>query len=143
MANDISSGLPSGYEFGYDQITSPVTISASSTPGTTVISCAAHWFDGGSVLLHFFMPDVEIGSADISLFRLFEGSTNLGRVNDSRAGSGAPQFGGVTGFIRFTPTAGFHTYTITGQRGTNNAVIDCGVGGSDNYIAAFARFTKV
>lgn len=130
-------GLSPGYEFGYDQITAPVTVSAVTVAGTTVISCAAHTFDGGPVIATFFAP--MLGSGDVILIRLFEGATNLGRLYETHIGD---NIGGVTGILRFTPTAGSHTYTVTAQRSAANGTVYAGVPVGDDLVPAFIRFTK-
>jgi hypothetical protein len=43
--------FPPGHEFGYDQITSTVNVVGTTQgAGTTIITCAAHVFDGGPVM---------------------------------------------------------------------------------------------
>lgn len=135
--------FPPGYEIGYDQITAPVTVSsATESAGTTVISCAAHTFDGAAVVLEIFAPNIVIGSADLVSFLVFEGATEIGRISDNRTATTSGG-GGTIGKYRFTPTAGSHTYTITAVRGTNNGTVSAGAGGTATYLPAFARFTKV
>ncbi len=138
--------FPPGFEFGYDPITSPVSVSSTTeATGTTIITCAAHTFDGAPVLATFFAP---YGGTDglnghQMIINLFEGATNLGRITniETIAGSSTNPF---IAMFRFTPTAASHTYTVTGfitAGGPGN--VGCGAGGSGTNVPAFIRFTKV
>ncbi len=140
-----SSGGTQGTEIGYDQITSPVTVSsATEASGTTVITCAAHTFDGSPVMAHFFSPEVAPGTGDLIVVCLFESTTEIGRIADVRAGSGvAAQQQVVNGWLRFTPSAGSHTYLVKAIRGGANGVVSAGAGGTGAEVPAFIRFTKV
>ncbi len=132
----LGSGLP-GYEIGYDQITGNVTVSsATEATGTTIITCAAHVFDGSPVIAEFFCAVISPGSGDFVLVSLFEGSTQIARF--CRVASTDPGMGKV----RFTPSAASHTYTVTGFRSTNNGTINAGAAGTAVYPPTFIRFTK-
>ena len=137
-----------GFEIGYDQITSGVSIvsTAEATP-TTVITCAAHTFDGAAVMLEFFAPSAvtpQVAGADL-VINLWEGASNLGRLVELQTDSATnTQLVGVVGRFRFTPTAASHTYLIqawvTSTTGSPN--IGAGAGGVGVFVPAFARFTK-
>lgn len=135
--------LPPGYEIGYDQITSPVSVNSSTeaTP-TTIITCASHTFDGAAVMLEFFCPYAmpATGATSQLLVNLFESTTNLGRIAAITDGVNAQT---LIGRIRFTPSAAAHTYLIAGWQGGGTATVGAGAGGSAAYAPAFARFTKV
>lgn len=153
VASSSSAGvwaLPPGYEFGYDQITAPVNIASTTeaTP-TTVISCAAHVFDGAAVLCTVFFPYVETGTAASNnvFVSLWEGATDLGRFGVvGPASTTLQELLPFVGFYRFTPTAASHTYTITAYAnsttGTPQVGADTG-GAGGHYQPGFARFTKV
>jgi hypothetical protein len=141
--------FPPAYEFGYDQITSPVTIaSTTESSGTTVISCAPHTFDGALVLAEFFSPyyfDGTIGGETAQVC-LFESTTEIGQlVFVYQQGTTAYGFP-IIGKLRFTPTVGSHTYTVTASKassGGTSPAISCGVGGVATLVPAYIRFTKV
>jgi hypothetical protein len=144
-----SAATSPGFEIGYDQITASVTVaSTTEATGTTIISAAAHTFDGALVLAHFFAPLGQVntivgGTMTVSLF---EGATQIARFGAvvQPAGGGANIDNPFTGFIRFTPTAASHTYTVTAfNGGGGTGIIGAGVGGTGAYTAAFLRFTKV
>lgn len=135
-----SYSSPPGHEIGYDQITVSVTVSsATEATGTTVISAAAHTFDGGAVIASFFSPAIAAGAADVVIVCLFESSTEIGRFGGPQGGS----TGALFGEIRFTPSAGAHTYTVTAFRISANGTIFSGAFGAGVYSPTFVRFTKV
>jgi hypothetical protein len=141
------AGHPPGYEIGYDQITAIVNVTATvEASGTPVIACAPHAFDGSPVLAEFFAPVGTAANAAGSylVLCLFEGSTEIGRLLTASAGTvnsgiNAP----LSGKLRFTPTVGNHTYTVTGYQVNGNGAVYAGLGGIGLYVPAFIRFTKV
>ncbi len=147
--NSGSSGTPPGFQFGYDQITAPVNVvSTTEATGTTVITCAPHTFDGAPVLAHFFAPEATLPStaANTLACSLFEGATQLGRLTWSASNLSAEQINmPLSGFLRFTPTVGSHTYTVTCFVSATNGTpqVNAGVGGTATFVPAFIRFTKV
>lgn len=136
---------PPGFQFGYDQITAPVTIvSTTESAGTVIIACGAHTFDGGAVICQFFAPDSPTGSAGSFIVSLFEASAQLGRLYNYASNIVGTVQIGLNGWFRFTPSAGSHTYTITASASQANVnLITAGVGGTGAYVPAFVRFTKV
>lgn len=137
-------GFTSGYEIGYDQITAASTSITSTTEatGTTVITCAAHTFDGAAVMVEFFGL-VEPSSTSGIIVSLFESSTQISRIAELLPGAISPGYT-LTGRFRFTPTAGSHTYTVTAfHQGASNGSIVAGSGGTGGDPPCFVRFTKV
>lgn len=131
-----------GYEIGYDQVTSPVTVtSTTEASGTTVISCAAHTFDGSPVIAEFFCPGAGFNASDTTV-SLFEGSTQIARLVYGTTTTGIV-YTAFVGKIRFTPTAGSHTYTVTAFRSSANNSLSCGVSGTGAMPPMYIRFTKV
>jgi hypothetical protein len=129
-------------EVGYDQITSPVTVtSTTESAGTTVIACAAHTFSGGRILCEFFCPRVVyVGATDSLTICLFEGSTEITRLTEGKAAA-LNQINGI-GKFRFTPTAGSHTYTVTAFGNVTGSAVSAGNGGTNGDPPAFIRFTN-
>ena len=121
--NAATTGSP-GYEIGYDQITSNVSVTAIvEAAGNTAISCAAHTFDGSPVIAHLFVQ-IQNGTGGTTIVSLFEGATQISRLVSVYAGTGVGSTGyQVSGFLRFTPTAGSHTYTVTAYRVTTDSKI--------------------
>lgn len=140
-----ASALP-GYEIGYDQITSPVAVtSGTEATGTTILTATAHTFDGAPVMVEFFSPATYADSTTLTI-SLFEGATQiarLGRVQQDP--TDGPDFSrAFVGRLRFTPSAGAHTYKVTGHRaGAEDCGVAAGAGGAATDPPAFLRFTKV
>ena len=137
-----------GYEIGYDQITSSVNIaSTTESAGTTIITCAAHTFDGALVMVEFFSPFVTDSSvSSLTIVSLFESSTQISRLANTSASNAAQQSSvALTGRYRFTPSAGSHTYTVTAfaNSTTGTPAVGAGAGGTGAYPPCFVRFTKV
>lgn len=139
--------FPPAYEFGHDAQASTVNIaSTTEATGTTIIAGSAHTFDGGLVMAHFWAPSVYTGTAPSTyvIVSIFEGSTEIvafGAVYISTTVS----TGGVTsqgiqspyqGWLRFTPSAGSHTYKITAMASSLTGTPAVAGG-------CFLRFTKV
>lgn len=139
-----ATDLPGG-EIGYDQITNPVIFASTvEASGTTIIACSAHTFDGGAVLAKFSSPSVTPPSTAGGqvVFCLFDGATEIGRIAIV-TGDGAGGRYPCQGEVRFTPSAGSHTYTVTayttvGTGGSCNA----SSGGTGSLVPTFVRFTK-
>jgi hypothetical protein len=141
-------GLFPGYEFGYDQITANVPVSGgveTSAGATSVIAAAAHTFDGSLVVAKFSSYTITTFAAvgALVVLCLFEGATEIGRFGIVTSGAAA---GGASPFsqeVRFTPTAGSHTYTVYAFQVGGNGQIQAGVGGPGLAAPAFLRVTKV
>jgi hypothetical protein len=147
--HDTSWGYQPGQEIGYVQITASVNIvSTTEATGTTIITCAAHIFDGGPVLVEFFSGGITAPSPANSFLSvsLFEGGTQITELLSLRA---APLTGSsfvpCIGKYRFTPTAGSHTYTITAYTSstTGTPAVSSGAGGTATPNPTYVRFTKV
>lgn len=139
-----------GFEISYTQITSNAAITdTAEATATALISPGAITFDGSLVLAHFFCPQVTTdtaGAGDFVIVSLFEGSTQIGRLCDTRTVATASTYAGaLSGFLRFTPTAGSHTYKVTAfaTSATGSPQLTAGNGGTGGFVPAFIRFTKV
>ncbi len=144
--------FPPGYEIAYSEITSTVNVTATTDPGTTIISPGAITFDGTPVVLEFFTPEITLpnptSSTNFLVVNLTESSAVVAvlSVNLLVVGTAGQQIRtSICAKLRFTPSAGSHTYTITSKvnstTGTPNIVGGSGVSG--NRAPAFVRFTKV
>jgi len=137
-----------GFEVGYDQITASVNVvSTTEATGTTIISAAAHTFDGAAVLCHFFSPRIVTPTVagQAVVVSLFEGATQIGRIAELNTSAAASEFASISGYLRFTPTAASHTYTVTAfaNSTTGTPSVQAGLGGTGAEAACFVRFTKV
>lgn len=148
QSGGVTPSALAGYEIGYDQMTTTVSVASSTeATGTTLISCAAHTFDGAAVMcqIHGYLTAGSV--ATIVQCSLFESTTEIGKLNVwSLPAASTSNIITVTGWLRFTPTAGSHTYTLTAfannTTGTQ-AVFSGGAGGTGAVVPAFVRFTKV
>lgn len=143
---EMKAAMP-GSEIGYDQITSNVNIaSTTEASGTTIITCAAHVFDGAAAMATFFTPIVFDGTSAGStiVVSLFESSTQIGRLVSAYVAAGGIAVG-VSGMLRFTPSAASHTYAVTAYVSslTGTPSVTAGAGGTATYVPSFIRFTKV
>lgn len=148
--------FPPGHEFGYDQITGNVNIvSLTEATGTTIITCAAHTFDGAAVICDFFsgqvvLPAETVATTAVSVtFSLFEGATQITRLafalyEINQTVNNQMQIP-IFGSLRFTPTAASHTYTVTAICSSTNGtpVVVAGAGGTGTPPPTYVRFTKV
>lgn len=146
-AANLAASLP-GYEIGYDQITSNVNITGTTAAGaTTIITCAAHTFDGAAVLLTVYSPQLAVSttSGAFVTVALWEGSTEIGEIANFRSVSSTQQSFTLLAQYRFTPSAAAHTYLIKAFTGSTTGTPSFGAGsaGTAANVAAFARFTKV
>lgn len=138
-----------GFEIGYDQITAPVNIASTNEAApTTIIAGSSYTFDGAAVLATFWCPYLQYGTSGSQIVdvHLWEGGTELGRIaHISLAANDTQMAISVGGFLRFTPTAGAHTYSIKAHcnNTTGNPQVGAGAGGVGAYLPAFLRLTKV
>lgn len=153
VASSASAGswaYPPGFEIGYDQITSNVNVvSTSSAAPTALITCAAHTFDGGAVIVEAYSPRIGLdmnNANDIMAFQLTEGGTSLGVLGVIKSPQTAnQQLLFYYARWRFTPTAASHTYVLAAHVTSTAGApfFGAGAAGSLTDVPAFVRFTKV
>jgi hypothetical protein len=135
-------------ELGYSQITSAVTVTASSTDASpvTVIPALTVVCDGSPVLVEFFAPFWANNAAG--------GYLNIGITQDGTLKNrwatnyaGANTAAGQTLQLRTTPTAGVHTFAVTANVNGNPAAGSINAGtygaGSGTSPPAFLRVSKI
>lgn len=92
------------------------------TTPQTIITCAAYTFDG-----------------------VYEGATDLGAI--AQASTESQLGSALIGRLRFTPSAGNHTYLVKAPRsgfsGAPNGKIWAGTAEPGWHVPAYIRFTKV
>ena len=139
------SFLP-GTQLDYVEITSPVTISATTAAGAnTCITGNAVTYDGATrICVESFSPYVATGTSSQSSVTvvLFDGSSQVGILTFHGRGDGtrddvSPHFARRL----LTPSAGSHTYSIRAYRGTSNGSFNAGAGGDDAFLPAYIRVT--
>lgn len=140
--------LPAGFEIAYDQITAPVAI-VSTTEGTptTIIGGTAHTYEALPYLFSFYAPVITLPStvSGSSTVLLIQDGASIGRIwaanNEVVAVVGSA---GGWGTLRFTPSAGSHTFAIAAfvTATTGAPAVVAGAGGAAAYAPAFIRATK-
>jgi len=133
----------------YTEFTSNVTISASTEgTATTVVSAAAHTFDGTTLhKIEFYCVTVSSPATNGAgvYFGLFDGSTDLGQIGRYiQDTSGSQQWFGGVHLRRFmTPSAASHTYSIRAWcTGATGFVCRAGTGGSITDLPGYIRITS-
>lgn len=135
-----SSSGSAGTQIGYDAITGAVTVSSNSAVSpTTIITCAAHTFDGAAVFLDVLLASVATpASVNQVTISVFESTTSIARIGFLSAAGGATMTVPMRLGLRFTPTAGSHTYLITGFVATAGSATVSAAADAPSW----ARFTK-
>lgn len=137
---------PPGYEIGYDEVTTSVSVAMTTeSTSTTVVTCATHTFDGAAVMVEFFSPSVSPAQANTAFitFSLFEGATQIGRIGTVENAAVGALAVPVTLKRRFSPTAGTHTYSIKAYEAGGAGSVGAGAGGAGVSFPMYARFVKV
>lgn len=132
----IKWSLPPGYELAFAEVTSDVTITSSDLANpTTIVSLGAVTYTAVPIVITFYVPTVAWATTDQAvIFTLNDGTTELCRWGDVRGDANETWSGTLS--IRFTPSAGSHTYLVGGYRGgASNVVVSAGTGagGSGTY----------
>lgn len=148
VSGAVAWALPPGYEFDYAQITSPVSITATTEAGAnTVVTAGAVSYDGSTiVLVEFFCPySYTPAAANVDLtFYLYDGSGSIGYLCNHRSESTNRSNQGVYAARRLTPSNASHTYSIRAAlSAAGTGEVGAGAGGSGAVVPAFIRTTKV
>lgn len=140
--------FPPGFELTYDQIVAPVNIASTTeaTP-TAIIAGTSHVYENVPYLFHFFSPQVVDSSAagGQCVALLMQDAASIGRIAIWESITVTTQLQiAIVGELRFTPTAGAHTFGIaafaTSLTGTPS--VQAGAGGLTTTAPAFLRVTK-
>ena len=141
---------PPGFEIGYDPVATGNINVTGTTEGspTTLITCAAHTFDGAPVLAVFFTPGIRTPTSAVGfvVVGIYESGTIVDRLGSAVSTSvNTQQLWPVMMGMRFTPSAGSHSYTIAAfcSATTGTPLVASGAGGAGNNPPMWVRFTKV
>lgn len=137
------TGVP-GSELDYSEITSPVTVSATTAASPdNVVSLPARSYDGSTVImLEFFAPIVSVagGTTTFLFVMFFDDTTEIGRCGTFKNNvAGASVQMSAVGRLRITPSNASHTYSVKAYRAVANCVIGAGTGVGDTDLPAFIR----
>ena len=134
-------------EVGYAQVTSNLSVTATtSATSQLVVALGAITYTAVPHEVEMFSPFVVTAStagAQVHL-GLYDGSASapLGRFtvrNPTAAANGWP----MLGKLRFTPSAGSHTYQMRAYTSTTGATISAGAGGGDVLVPAYIKITRL
>jgi hypothetical protein len=152
-ASQTSVGVAGG-EVDYVEITSPVTVTATTDGngnGTAVIDGNAITYNGSTrVKIEFYAPYAQYNvNGQNILANLYDGTTDLGRLANqttSVSGVGPPTTVlavNMYGARLLTPSATAHTYHIRAWKtsASGTASIGAGAGGASAYMPAWYRIT--
>jgi hypothetical protein len=140
--NQLGNSLRFLKEVDYVQITSDVTISATTQAGAnTIVTGTSRAYEAVPHLIEFFAARVMAGISSNTVINLWDGSTDLGRLAQiSNAATGATGGGTISAATRITPTAATHQYIIKGWRDSANGTVNAASG---TWLPAFIRITRV
>lgn len=151
MSPIVSGGTAAAGGSGFlfiDTITAPVNIAGTSQgTATTIITCAAHTFDGGQVMLTVYTPQLYLGTGGTNSanVNVLEGATQLAVMGVFVGPASGLSSAYVCTYV-FTPTAASHTYTIkawvANTTGTPSWSAGTGGTGASSYPPSYALFTK-
>ncbi len=138
-----------GKELDYVQITSPVSVTATSeATANTIVTGSSVAYDGSTVVMVEFWcnhaaPDTGAAPQDLR-FWLYDGSSSIGFIGYMQSvASGNRQYAPVYGLRRLTPSNASHTYSIRGSVAAGTGTVQAGAGGSGNTAPAFIRIFRV
>jgi hypothetical protein len=133
-----------------DYVESTVSITVSATTAataTTVITGNAFTPSGSDVYrIEFGCSQVAItanAAGNAIAFHLYDGATNLGRLDTIINGSTTGLDTGVYMSREFTPTNASHTYSIRAHRTNANCTVVHGAGGADVAFPFWLRTTRL
>lgn len=155
-AGDVFTGVgttvqfakPTGYEYGYTEITATVNVvSTTEATPTTIVTAPAVTLDGSTAIwVEFYASQVVTPSvlAGFTSITLFEGATEITRMGSLLTPAAAIMVAPVTVRRKITPTAGAHTYSIcahtSSTTGTPRVIAGAGSGAADP--PAYIRISK-
>jgi hypothetical protein len=147
VSKKIAAGFLPGFELDYVQITSPVTISATTAAtANTCITGNPVTYDGSTrICIEAFAPYVVTGVTTLSTIEivLYDGSTELGSLGWHGRADGTRTHISTHLSRRFlTPSAASHTYSIRAWRSASNGTFHAGAGGTSAFFPAYIRITK-
>jgi hypothetical protein len=135
-------------EVGYSQVTSDVTVTATSeATATAVVALGAITYEAVPHMIEFSAPDARpnTGAAGQNItFALFDSTTAVvgvwGRIaTPAASGNLLP----VRLGYRFTPTAASHTYNVKCWVSVTSGLVQAGAGGSATHGPAWLRIVRI
>ena len=138
------AGLP-GQQLAYAQTTSSVTgiVGTSFATGTNIATLASPTMDGSTVcMFECFAPSCSLTIVGQIVFALNDGGANLGWIGTYGQQVAGASPGAFYGAIRFTPTAGPHSYAALCWVSGGTASVTGGPGGASQFWPIFVRLIR-
>jgi hypothetical protein len=119
-----------------------VTVPATGV-AADIVSAGAVTFDGSPVLIEFYAAAASPGAGANCTLHLFDGATDLGYIAQFYNGGAGTILFPVFVTRKITPSAGSHTFKITGISGGATCGIAAGPGAaSGDYQPAYIRVSR-
>lgn len=137
------NGLGPGSELDYVQITSNVSVTAT-TEGTAnaVVTGNAVVYDGfTTILIDAYIALANPSGSSSLVFILTDGGSAIGELGTINTSAGI--YMPLQMSRRLTPTAASHTYGVEAYTGAGTATVFAGAGGAGAKLPCFIRITKV
>jgi hypothetical protein len=134
-------------QLDYVALTSTVNVTATTeATANTIVTGSAVVYDGSTaVLIHFFAPEVFMDADDRNItFVLYDGSSAIGVLARYFVGDihlVGDRFAGHA-FVRLTPSAASHTYSIRAFTNAGTQQVSGGAGGSATLFPGFIRIDR-
>lgn len=152
-AGDVFAGVgttvqfakPPGYEYTHNEITAPVSITATSAAtAQTVATASAVTFDGTTtVMVEFFAPSVQPQpTAAAAIVVSLWDSTDIGQIGQIFTPAASTMTAPMLLRRRLTPSAGSHTYVVKSWVTSGTGTIQAGAAGVATTVPAYIRITK-
>ena len=144
LAEQIEAVFP-GKELAYAQITTAVTVSATTeATANVVITAPAVTFDGtASAMIEFFTPRANpqnVAAANLIVW-LFQDGASIGSLGELHTPAAGYNVIPLYLMRRLTPPAGSRTYSVRASVSTGNGAIGNPGGGLN--VPAFLRIVRV
>lgn len=148
---DVVSGYPPGYEFAYNEFTSPVSVTATTEAGADVIvTSSAVTYDGSTIVrIEFGCDYAQTPVNVIGRLWLYEkvgagAAASIGELAVIRGDDATnTQLWPVLIARRMTPSSASIIYSVRGSTASGTTYIDAGAGGAGNAFPGWIRITKV
>lgn len=146
VSGAVAWAIPAGYEYDYVQITSNVSITATSeATANTCITGSAVTYDGSTtVYVEVFCPALApdpTATRSLTVW-LYDGSSSIGAFANVYSQHNNSNTYPLHGFRKLTPSAASHTYSIRCSVSAGTGTFSANTGGTGVYIPAFLRITK-
>ncbi len=114
----VTMGMLPGYEVAFVQSTTAVTVTATvEASSDTILTLSAATYAAVPHIFQFSWPSLQLAGTGTQavIVSLFDGSTQVCRIWQWNEGT-IGYWGGQTAQVRYTPTAGTHTFSVRGFR---------------------------